>query len=36
MRDLEDIIAQIDLLEPVPPIAAQILVLTDDPNSSLR
>ena len=36
MRDLEDIIAQIDLLEPVPPIAAQILVLTDDPNSSLQ
>jgi HD-like signal output (HDOD) protein len=35
MTDLEDIIAQIDLLEPVPPIAAQILLLADDPNSSL-
>jgi putative nucleotidyltransferase with HDIG domain len=35
MTDLEDILAQIDLLEPMPPIAAQILALTDDPNSSL-
>jgi HD-like signal output (HDOD) protein len=35
MTDLNDIIAQIDLLEPMPPIAAQILALTDDPNSSL-
>ncbi len=35
MTDLNDIVAQIDLLEPMPPIAAQILVLTDDPNSSL-
>ena len=35
MTDLEDIIAQIDLLEPVPPIAVQILALTDDQNSSL-
>ena len=36
MRNLEDIIAQIHLLEPVPPIAAQILALTDEPNSSLK
>ena len=35
MTDLEDIVAQIDLLEPMPPIAAQILALTDDPDSSL-
>lgn len=35
MTDLRDIIAQIDLLEPVPPVAAQILALADDPNSSL-
>ena len=35
MKDLNDIVAQIDLLEPMPPIAAQILALTEDPNSSL-
>jgi len=35
MMDLEDIVEQIDLLEPVPPIAAQIMALAEDPNSSL-
>jgi putative nucleotidyltransferase with HDIG domain len=35
MTDLQDIVEQIDLLEPVPPIAAQIMVLAEDPNSSL-
>ena len=35
MTDLKDIVEQIDLLEPVPPIAAQILALADDPNSSM-
>ena len=33
---LEDIVEQIDLLEPVPPIAVQIMALTEDPNSSLE
>ena len=35
MTDLKDIVEQIDQLEPVPPIAAQILGLTEDPDSSL-
>ena len=35
MTDLKDIVDQIDQLEPVPPIAAQILALTEDPDSSL-
>jgi len=35
MTDLKDIVEQIDQLEPVPPIAAQILALTEDPDSSL-
>jgi len=35
MTDLNDIVEQIDLLEPVPPIAAQIMALAQDPNSSL-
>jgi putative nucleotidyltransferase with HDIG domain len=35
MTDLKDIVEQIDLLEPVPPIAVQILALAQDPNSSL-
>jgi putative nucleotidyltransferase with HDIG domain len=34
MTDLKDIVEQIDLLEPVPPVAVQILALTEDPNSS--
>ncbi len=35
MTDLKDIVEQIDLLEPVPPIAAQILALAQNPDSSL-
>ncbi len=35
MIDLKDIVDQIDLLEPVPPIAAQIMALAEDPNSSM-
>ncbi len=35
MMDLEDIVEQIDLLEPIPPVAVQIMTLTEDPNSSL-
>ena len=35
MTDLKAIVEQIDQLEPVPPIATQILALTEDPDSSL-
>ena len=35
MTDLKDIVEQIDLLEPVPPIAVQIMSLADDSNSSM-
>ena len=35
MTDVDGIVEQIDLLEPVPPIAAQIMALAQDPNSSL-
>jgi len=35
MTDLKDIVEQIDLLEPVPPIAAQIMTLAQDSNSSM-
>ena len=35
MTDLKAIVAQIDQLEPVPPIATQILALAEDPDSSL-
>ena len=35
MTDLNEIVEQIDLLEPVPPIAAQIMALTQDPDSSM-
>ena len=35
MTDLKDIVEQIDLLEPIPPIAAQIMTLAQDPNSSM-
>ena len=35
MMDLEDIVEQIDLLEPIPPVAVQMMTLTEDPNSSL-
>ena len=35
MIDLEDIVGQIDLLEPIPPIAVQIMALAEDPNSSM-
>lgn len=35
MIDLQNIVEQIDLLEPVPPIAAQIMALAEDPNSSM-
>jgi putative nucleotidyltransferase with HDIG domain len=35
MTDLKDIVEQIDLLDPVPPIATQIMALAQDPNSSL-
>ena len=34
MTDLKDIVEQIDRLEPVPPIAAQIMSLAQDPNSA--
>ena len=36
MTDLKDIVEQIDQLEPIPPIATQILALTEDPDSSLK
>ena len=35
MTDLKDIVEQIDLLKPVPPIAVQIMSLADDSNSSM-
>lgn len=35
MTDVKDIVAQIDQLEPVPPIAGQIMALAQDPDSSL-
>ena len=35
MIDLEDIVGQIDQLEPVPPIATQIMALAEDPDSPL-
>ena len=33
--DVKDIVKEIDLLEPVPPIAAQILALAKDPESTM-
>ena len=36
MTDLKEIVEQIDQLEPMPPIAAQILALAEDPDSSLK
>ena len=35
MIDLKNIVEQIDQLEPVPPIATQIMALTEDPDSPL-
>ena len=35
MTDVKDIVAQIDQLEPVPPIAGQIMALAQDPDSSM-
>jgi putative nucleotidyltransferase with HDIG domain len=35
MIDLKDIVGQIDQLEPVPPIATQIMALAEDPDSPL-
>ena len=35
MTDLNGIIEQIDRLEPVPPVAAQIMTLAQDPDSSM-
>ena len=35
MTDLKDIVEQIDRLEPVPPVAAQIMTLAQDPRSSM-
>ena len=35
MTDLNDIVEQINMLEPIPPIATQIMALAQDPNSSL-
>lgn len=35
MTDVRDIVSQIDRLEPIPPIAGQILTLTEDPDTSL-
>jgi len=35
MTDVKDIVAQIDRLEPVPPIAGQIMALAQDPDSSM-
>lgn len=35
MPDLKDIVRQIDLLEPVPPIATQIMALAEEPDSAL-
>ena len=35
MTDIKDIISEIDILKPIPPVATQILVLAEDINSSL-
>ena len=35
MTDIADIVGQIDQLEPVPPVAGQIMALAEDPESSL-
>lgn len=35
MPDLKDIVRQIDQLEPVPPVATQILALAEEPDSAL-
>lgn len=35
MTDVTDIVGQIDQLEPVPPVAGQIMALAEDPDSSL-
>lgn len=35
MTDIKDIICEIDILKPIPPVATQILVLAEDINSSL-
>jgi len=35
MTEIEDIVGQIDQLEPVPPVAGQIMALAEDPDSSL-
>lgn len=35
MTDIKEIITEIDTLKPIPPVAAQILVLAEDINSSL-
>ena len=34
MTDLKDIVGQIDLLEPIPPVAARIMTLAQDPDSA--
>ena len=36
MTDVKDIVGQIDRLEPIPPIACQIMVLAENPGSSLN
>jgi HD-like signal output (HDOD) protein len=35
MTDIKDIISEIDILKPIPPVATQILALAEDINSSL-
>lgn len=35
MTEIADIVGQIDQLEPVPPVAGQIMALAEDPDSSL-
>jgi len=35
MTNIEDIISGIDTLTPIPPVAAQIMALAEDENSSM-
>ena len=35
MTDVKDIVGQIDRLEPIPPIACQIMELAENPGCSL-
>ena len=35
MNDIREIVNDIETLKPIPPVAAQVLALADDPNSSM-